>query len=218
MPGYFVGCQATVTRVPSPGRFIKATGLVLEKKTTLDYCKTIHQPITQYETAPELLHQSEEATKAVSQKYTINTFDLRVCMKALPLIWTFPDKFKVHVVIPVPFHTEMNSIGMVTNHKMQGSGYIEITEEPWLVTKGCIKNKLNVKGFAKTLFSLKAVNEALEHLLLEVFCEEENVEIHPTCLLTLTDSHNRSNLDAALNDQSTSPKVIRIPELFVMVT
>ena len=124
-------------------------------------------------------------------------------MKALPLIWNFPDKFKEHVVISCPFHTEINFIGMLTNHKMRGSGYAEIMEEARLVIKGRIKNALNEKAFAKTLFSFKAINKALERLLLEVFRKEENVEIHPTYVLTLTDSRNRSNLDAALNHQTT---------------
>ena len=92
---------------------------------------------------------------------------------------------------------------MRTNHKMWESRYAEIIEAARLVTKGCIKNVLNGKAFAKALFSLKAVNEALEHLLLELFCKEENIKMHPACLLTLIDSSNRSNLDAALNDQST---------------
>ena len=113
-----------------------------------------------------------EATKAIDQKYTINTSDLGVYMKALPLILTFPDKLKEHVVILGLFHTEMNFIGMLTNHKMRGSGYAEIIEEAWLDTKGCIKNVLNGKAFAKALLSLKAVNKALEHLLLEVSYEE----------------------------------------------
>ena len=74
-------------------------------------------------------------------------------MKALP------DKFKEHVVIPGPFHSEMNFIGMFTNHKMWGSGYAETTEAGQLVTKDYIKNVLNGKAFAKALFGLKAVNE-----------------------------------------------------------
>ena len=149
------------------------------------------------------MQQLEEATRAVGQKYTINTFDIGVCMKALPLIWNFPGKFKEHVVIPCPFHTEINFIGMLTNHIMRGSGYAEIMEEARLVIKGRIKNALNEKAIAKTLFSFKAINKALERLLLEVFRKEENVEIHPTYVLTLTDSCNRSNLDAALNHQTT---------------
>ena len=62
---------------------------------------------------------------------------------------------------------------------------------------------------------MKAVNEALERLLLKVFCEEENVEIDPTCLLTFIYSCNRcnrSNLDAALDDQSTLELIQRYLE------
>ena len=65
------------------GGFISATGVAPAKKTTIDYYTPIHQPITQYETIPELLERSEEATAAVGQEYVINTFDLGVCMKAL---------------------------------------------------------------------------------------------------------------------------------------
>lgn len=38
-------------------------------------------------------------------------------MKALPLIWKFPDKYKRYVIIPGPFHTKMNYLGMVTSNK-----------------------------------------------------------------------------------------------------
>ena len=140
-----------------------------ERKTTIDYHKTIHQPITQYETVPRTIAAVRGSHK--------NTFDLGFCMKALPLIWTFPDEFKKHVVILGPFNTEINFIGTLTNHKMQGSGYVEI-----IVTKSCIKNVLNGKAFTKALVSLKAVNGALERLLLEVFREEENSKIYPTCI------------------------------------
>ena len=81
--------------VTSIGGFISSTGSVPEKKKTIDFDKSIHRSITQYETVQELL---QEATKAVSQKYTTNTFDLGLYMKPLPLIWTFLDKFKKHVV------------------------------------------------------------------------------------------------------------------------
>ena len=54
----------------------------------------IHQPITQYEVGQELQKQTEEATAEVGQKYTINTFDLGVSMKALPLVWKSPEKIQ----------------------------------------------------------------------------------------------------------------------------
>ena len=49
-------------RVLSIGGFIWSTGSGPEKETTIDYYKTLHQPITQYETVQKLLQQSEEAT------------------------------------------------------------------------------------------------------------------------------------------------------------
>ena len=65
-------------------------------------------------------------------------------------------------------------------------GYAEIIEEARLVTKGCIKSFFNGKVFAKVLFSLKAVNEPLEHLLLEVLCKEEMLKYTlQVCLFSL---------------------------------
>ena len=89
---------------------------------------------------------------------------------------------------------------MLNNQKVAGSGYAEIIEQVRLITKDTIKSVLNGKAFAKVLFSLKDVNEALERLLWELFCQEGNVEIHPICLLTLIDSCNRRNIGVALND------------------
>ena len=97
--------------------FNSLTGTAPKKLTKIDYYTSIHQPITQYETVQELLHRSEEATQAVGQTYTTNTFDLGVYMKALPLVWRHPDKYQKHISVPGPFHTEMNYIGMLTNHK-----------------------------------------------------------------------------------------------------
>ena len=98
----------------------------------------------------------------------INTFDLGVCMKALPLIWKFHDRYKNHVVIPGPFHTKMNYIGMLTKKKAAGSGYAEILLEAGLVTSGCLKSVLSGKAYSKALFNLKATVEALERFVFNV--------------------------------------------------
>ena len=73
-------------------------------------------------------------------------------MKALPLVWKYPEKFKEHVIIPGPFHTSMNYIGMIKNHKCRGSGYGEILLEAQLVTNGCLKSVLSRKAHSKALF------------------------------------------------------------------
>ena len=66
---------------------------------------------------------SSEATAEVGQQYTINTFDLGVCMKALP----------PNIEVPRQVQQSHNSArailhcnDMITGHKCRGSGYAEI--------------------------------------------------------------------------------------------
>lgn len=125
-------------------------------------------------------------------------------MKALPLIWKFPDEYKKHVVLPGPFHTGINYMGMVTGNKCRGSGYSEILIEAELVTTGCLASVLKGKAYAKALFCLKTVSEAMQRLLFEQFAEEENVQVSdPMALLNLVQKCNRENLDITLQDPST---------------
>ena len=93
---------------------------------------------------------------------------------------------------------------MITGHKMRGSGYTEILFEAQLVTSGSLKGVLSGKAYAKSLFCLKTVCEAMERLLMEQFVEEENILIvDPTALLNMTQTCDREHLDEALNDPST---------------
>ena len=144
--------------VPGFGGFISATGVKPNRKSTIDYFTPINEPFTEFSVMKELLRRSEEATNEVGQAYVLNTFDLAGCMKALPLIWKFPEQYKKHVVIPGLFHTGMNYLGMVTGNKCKGSGYSEILLEAELVTTGCLSTVLKGKAYAKALFCLKTVS------------------------------------------------------------
>ena len=190
--------------VPGIASFISLTGSLPKKMTKIDYYTPIQQPITQYEIVQELLNRSEEETRAVGQPYTFNTFDLGVCMKALPLVWKFPEKYQNHIIIPDPFHTEINYIGMLKNHQARSSGYAEILLEAGLAEKGCRKNILSGKAFAKAMFNLKATVEALDRLLIDVFVEQTNTGIHPQALLNAIQACNRNSVDAAYKDESTN--------------
>ena len=118
-------------RQPVPGLcgFTSATGKSPPRKSTVEYFTPIHQPITDNAVVHELLKRSEKATAEVGQKYVLSTFDLGVCMKALPIIWRWPEEFSKHIVMIGPFHTSMNYMGMLTGHKMLGTGYAEIIME-----------------------------------------------------------------------------------------
>ena len=191
--------------VPGFGGFISATGKKPSRKSTIDYFNPINQPFTEYSVMRELLKRSEDATLEVGQKYVLSTFDLGGCMKALPLIWKFPEECKNHVVTLGPFHTVMNYIGMLTSHKCMGSGYSEILLASGLVTSGCLKSVLKGKAYAKALFCLKTVSEAMERLLIECFSEEENVDVtYPVALLSAAQNCSRESLNHAMYDPSTS--------------
>lgn len=85
---------------PALGGFTSATGEPPGKKTTIDYFVPISQSITQYSVVQELLRQSEVVTTEVGQEYVLNTFDLGVVMKAMPLVWRNPDKYSKHIITP----------------------------------------------------------------------------------------------------------------------
>ena len=100
------------------GGFNSATGVPPSRKSIVDYLMPIRQPITGNAVVRGLLKRSEDATEEVGQMWVLNTFDLGICMKALPIIWRWPKKFANHVVTIGPFHTAMNYIGMWTGYKM----------------------------------------------------------------------------------------------------
>lgn len=184
------------------GGFVSATGIKPSRKSTIDYFTPINQPFTEYSAIKELLKQSEEATMELGQEYILNIFDLGGCIKALPLIWKFPDEYKKHVVTHGPFHTTINYMGMVTGHKCRGSGYSEILIEAELVTTGC--SVLRGKAYTKALFCLKTLSEAMELLLIERFSVEEKVAVtNNSALLILVHTCRRESLDIALQDPST---------------
>ena len=86
---------------------------------------------------------------------------------------------------------------------MRGSEYAEILTEAQLVNSRSMKGVLSGKAYAKSLFCLKVVCEAMERLLIERFCEEENIPIDdPEVLLNLINSCNCDNLDSAVKDTS----------------
>ena len=199
-----IGSHEEKQLVPGFGGFVPATGNKPTSKSTIDFFSPINHPFTEYSTIKELLRQSEDATKEVGQEYILNTFDLGGCMKALPLIWKFSDEYKKHIVTPGPFHTGMNYMGMITAHKCKGSGYGKILVEAGLVTSGYLVGVLSGKSYAKALFCLTTVTEAMERLLIEQFLEDEHVEsISSSSMLSLVHECSRETLNIALQDRDT---------------
>ena len=93
---------------------------------------------------------------------------------------------------------------MLTNHKAKGTGYSEFLLDSGLVTSGCLKSVLSGKAYAKALFFLNVAVEALDRLLIEVFCEEHpHHQIAPEALFEIINNCNRENLNKVIADEST---------------
>ena len=106
-------------------------GIPPKRRTAIDYYRVIHHPITDYKTVQQCLLYAREATKEVGQKYTITTFDLGVCMKAYPIIFNHPERFKKHIVLIGTFHLTMAYFKML-GKKLEGSGIEDIILEAGL--------------------------------------------------------------------------------------
>ena len=74
--------------------YISAAGNKPAQTTTIKYYPAINHPITDFKAVQECLRYLEEASKEIGQWYVITTLDLGVCMKAHPLLWRHPDKYK----------------------------------------------------------------------------------------------------------------------------
>ena len=99
-----LSCNGSAQIIPGWSGFISITGKVPERLTTIEYYPVILHPITEYSTVQECLRYCAEATEEVGQKYVISCFDLGVCMKAFPLVWQDPIKYKNHIISIGTFH------------------------------------------------------------------------------------------------------------------
>ena len=121
-----------------------------KKLTTIDYFPVILHPITEYATVHETLKYAEEATKEVNQKYVITTYDLDVHMKAFPIIWNEPRKYKNHIIMIGSFHILGAYMKMIGN-KMQGTGLSDILLESEFMSCGSLIGVLKGKSHARAL-------------------------------------------------------------------
>ena len=90
--------SSTVSQhVPGWAGFISESGQVPKRLTTINYYPIINHPKTDYSTVQEYLRVSKNASREVSQKYAVTTFDLDLCMKAYPIIWKNPEFYNDHI-------------------------------------------------------------------------------------------------------------------------
>ena len=151
--------------------FISVTGVKPTKLTTIDYFPVINHHITEYRTVQECLRYAEEATKEVGQTYTVTTFDLGVCMKAFPIIWNNPEKYKDHIVMIGTFHLICAYLKMVG--KNGRVWIVRYNVEAGFIGTGSIHGVLSGKHYERAMYCHQIILESLERILLEQFLAQK---------------------------------------------
>ena len=185
----------TQQSVPGLTGFLSKIGTVPESLTSIDYYPVISNPITEYKTVQECMRFAECATQEVQQEYTIITFDLGVCMKAYPLIWSQPEKYSTHIILIGTFHLSCAFMKMLAK-KMEGSGFSDILLEADLIGSGSIKGVLSGKHYDRALHCHKVIAEALERLLLLQYFSTHDDELPDESRKLLSDVVKGGSPDA----------------------
>ena len=92
-------------------------------------------------------------------------------MKAYPLLFNDPEKYKDHIVLIGSFHTTMAYLKM-SGKKMTGSGFEDILIEAELISSGSLKGVMNGKHFERSMHCHKIMYESLHRLLLKKFMND----------------------------------------------
>lgn len=163
---------------PGWSGYVSLLGTVPTRLTTIDYYPVIPYPITDYSTVVETLRYAKEAGEEVGQDYHFVTYDLGVCLKAFPLIWNHPVKYKKHILLIGTFHIVCAYLKMLAK-KMKGSGFSDILIESGLMTSGSMVSVLSGKGYSRAMNCHKSLLEGLERLLMLKFfiMEDDNMEL-----------------------------------------
>ena len=127
-------------------------------------------------------------------------------MKAFPLVWQDPIKYKNHIILIGTFHLCMAYLKVI-GKKMKGSGWIEILLEARLISTDSSKGVENGKNYERSMNCHKCLLEGLERLLMEKFLDGNEVfealdEQAKKLLQVFKESPSEALLDKLMENQS----------------
>ncbi|KAK6184936.1 hypothetical protein SNE40_007284 [Patella caerulea] len=167
----------TSQNVPGWGGYVSKTGYAPSRLTTVEYYPIIPHAITDNKAVKECLRFSEEASNEVGQYYVITTFDLGVCMKAYPILWSDTKRYENHIVMIGTFHLICGYLKML-GKKMEGTGFSDVLIEAGLISSGSLSGVMSGKNYSRSLHCHKVMVESMERLMISKFIEE-NGEVVP---------------------------------------
>ena len=155
-----------------------------------------------------LLRVLKNASREVSQKYVVTTFDLGLCMKVYPIIWKSPDFYDDHIVMIRSFHLICAYLKMI-GKKMNEFGLADVQLEAGVTSVGFINGVIFGKNYGRAINCHKVMAKSLERLLLDRYLETRCLKGLPCDLLQAIDRINHiinertsENLHAAMRNKA----------------
>lgn len=114
---FSVDLHATLTdpvqSIPSWSGFNAKISTETPPLTSIGYCPMINGSATEYTTIYSVMKNLQAMMEALSQKYSVITFDLAIYMKAKEIQWRRPEEF-LHTVIRIGgFHIALNFLAVI---------------------------------------------------------------------------------------------------------
>ena len=124
----------------------------------------------------------KNASREVSQKYVVTTFDVGLCIKAYPIIWRSLDFYDDHIVIIGSFHLICAYLKMI-GKKMNEFGLADVQLGAGVTSVGFINGVISGKNYGRAINCHKIMAKSLERLLLDRYLETRCLKGLPCDLL-----------------------------------
>ena len=127
------------------------------------------------------------------------TFDSGVCMKAYPLLWNFPERFKRHIVLIGTFHLTMAYYKMI-GKKMEGCGFADVLMEANLISSGSLLGVMTGNNFSHATHCHKVMFGSLHRLLIQAFMNHQDQDAKEQTEIVFC--HTNENIKEAMSDEN----------------
>ena len=172
-------CSAPQKIARFVGWIVQVFGKPNSKPTRITFLPPIRQPITEYSTVIECIHQSQRLSRAANMKYAHISVDAGAAQKFYHVVWNNPIEFGDVIIHLGDFHAMMEFFGTI-GKLVTGSGFEEVVYQAGLCTSGGIKGVLSGKHYNRSWMIHECFAEAIERLFCEAFFQSIPEELDST--------------------------------------
>ena len=139
----------------------------------------IRQPITEYSTVIECIHQSQRLSRAANMKYAHMSVDASTAQKFYHVVWNNPMKLRDIIIHLGDFLAMIEFFGIIGKLDT-GSGFEDVVYQSGLCTSGGIKGVPSGKHYNRRRTIHECFAEAIERLFCEAIFQNITQELDST--------------------------------------